>query len=442
MAPKVSIIIPSLNTAPYIPQCLESAVAQTLSEIEIICVDAGSTDGTFEILEDFAKKDNRIKLLHSKRKSYGYQVNMGLKTAKGNYIAILEADDFVDTDMYEQLFQIAEENNADFVRSYYYDHIEKKDYLHNYMENIKVNTLLSGNEIWDMTKLKCIWAAIYRRDFLISDEIYFNETPGASYQDSAFAFKVAICAKRAYLSDKAFYHYRNDNPNSSVHSKEKVYCVCDEVKEAQNFVEKRFPGQKGIYELLASFRFQTYLWNYRRLPLEHRRDFLEIMNYELLNDWNSGYLNKNSFKPHYWSILVDIIFKKEQFFWKTTIPETGILNIKLYGRAITDELSKYDNIIIYGAGTYGKHLLAFLRSLGTNDEKIAFAVSADYESMIDNIPCHCIRNWVHLSDSSLVIIAVEGLAQQEMFETAYELGFKNILILDDIFKTLIKAVNT
>lgn len=442
MTPKISIIIPSLNTAPYISQCMESAIAQTLREIEIICVDAGSTDGTLEILEDYVKKDNRIQLLHSDKKSYGFQVNMGLKTAKGNYIAILEADDFVNTDMYEQLFKIAEENNVDFVRSYYYDHIEGKDYLHNYMENIKVNALLTGNEIWDMTKLKCIWAAIYRREFLVSNEIYFNETPGASYQDASFAFKVAVCAKRTFLSGKAFYHYRNDNPNSSVKSSEKVYSVCDEVKEAQNFIEKRFPGKKEIYELLAHFRFQTYIWNYLRLPLKHQRDFLNVMHNEMLNDWNCGYLRKANFKAHEWNTIINILFNKEQFFWETSKLQTNTLNKRLYADSITEELKKYNHIIIYGAGTYGKRMLSYLRQSGTSKANIVFAVSNDCESIIDNIPCRCIKSLGHLSDTSLVIIAVEGLAQQEMLETVYEIGFKKIMIMDEIFKTLIKAVST
>ena len=80
---KISIILPSLNVVDYISECIESVLTQTLSEIEIICVDAASSDGTYETLEKYAKQDSRIKLLHSEKKSYGKQVNMGLSIAEG-----------------------------------------------------------------------------------------------------------------------------------------------------------------------------------------------------------------------------------------------------------------------------------------------------------------------------------------------------------------------
>ena len=81
MLPKVTIIMPSLNVADYIEECIKSAVFQTLKEIEILCIDAGSTDGTLEILQRYADMDRRIRLINSDRRSYGYQVNLGIRQA-------------------------------------------------------------------------------------------------------------------------------------------------------------------------------------------------------------------------------------------------------------------------------------------------------------------------------------------------------------------------
>ena len=92
MKAKVSVILPSLNVADYMEECLESVINQSLRELEIICVDAGSTDGTKEILDDYAGKDSRITVLQSDIKSYGKQVNIGLDYASGEYIGILETD--------------------------------------------------------------------------------------------------------------------------------------------------------------------------------------------------------------------------------------------------------------------------------------------------------------------------------------------------------------
>ena len=104
---KVSVILPSLNVADYIERCLESVIHQSLKELEILCVDAGSADGTKEILDKYADKDPRIKVLHSGKKSYGRQVNMGLDYASGEYAAVLETDDWIDRDMYQCLYKHA-----------------------------------------------------------------------------------------------------------------------------------------------------------------------------------------------------------------------------------------------------------------------------------------------------------------------------------------------
>lgn len=112
---KVSVILPSLNVAEYIEECLNSVVSQTLRELEIICVDAGSVDGTYEICSGFSKEDTRIKLIKSDKKSYGYQVNLGLDFAGGEYVAILETDDYIDYVMYETLYMQAVRYDLDYI---------------------------------------------------------------------------------------------------------------------------------------------------------------------------------------------------------------------------------------------------------------------------------------------------------------------------------------
>ena len=120
MEVKVSVILPSFNVRNYIEEAVRSAMEQTLQEIEIICIDAGSDDGTWEILSELAESDERIILRQSAVKSYGYQVNMGIDMAKGEYIAILETDDYVDSQMYEKLYQEAVLQDYDFVKSDYF----------------------------------------------------------------------------------------------------------------------------------------------------------------------------------------------------------------------------------------------------------------------------------------------------------------------------------
>ncbi|ELZ6270419.1 glycosyltransferase family 2 protein, partial [Campylobacter coli] len=93
--PKVSVVVPSLNSIKYIHECIDSILNQTLKDIEIICVDAGSTDGTLEVLREYEKNDERLKVIVSDKKSYGYQINLGIKEAKGEYLGIVESDDCI-----------------------------------------------------------------------------------------------------------------------------------------------------------------------------------------------------------------------------------------------------------------------------------------------------------------------------------------------------------
>ena len=121
LAVKVSVIIPVYNAEAYLRQCMDSVVNQTQEELEIICVDDGSTDTSAEILKEYAVKDRRIAIYSKSNAGYGHTINYGLERSKGKYIAIVESDDFIDANGIEKLYACAEENNADYVRSNYYE---------------------------------------------------------------------------------------------------------------------------------------------------------------------------------------------------------------------------------------------------------------------------------------------------------------------------------
>ena len=188
--PKVSIIMPSLNVGPFIRECIESAVNQTLTDIEILCVDAGSTDGTAEILQEYAARDSRVHFIHSDVRSYGYQMNLGLDAATGEYIGILETDDWTEPDQFEKMYTAAREQDADLVKSNYYWYYTKGGVRSEPFENLKkcryetVFCPMEDRNLFNVTP--SIWSGIYRRQMLLDHNIRFNETPGASFQDTSF----------------------------------------------------------------------------------------------------------------------------------------------------------------------------------------------------------------------------------------------------------------
>ncbi len=111
--------MPSLNVGSYIETCMESVLGQTLQDIEVISVDADSTDGTHEILAKYAKQDPRVRLFRDDQHSTGYAKNLGIDIAKGEYIGIVEPDDYIELDMFERLYEAAVADRLDVVKCDY-----------------------------------------------------------------------------------------------------------------------------------------------------------------------------------------------------------------------------------------------------------------------------------------------------------------------------------
>ena len=108
--PKISVIMPTYNVEKYLASALESVINQTFGDIEIICINDGSTDNSLHILEDYAAKDKRIKIINKENSGYGASMNIALKQAKGEYISIVETDDFIEFNMLERLYEIDANN--------------------------------------------------------------------------------------------------------------------------------------------------------------------------------------------------------------------------------------------------------------------------------------------------------------------------------------------
>ena len=127
---KVSVIIPVYNVEPYLKQCMDSVVGQTLKDIEIICVDDGSTDGSLDILREYAAEDNRIQIIEQKNAGAGAARNNGMRHATGKYLSFLDSDDFFEPRMLEKAYDLPEKDQADFV-AYKSDqyHTEKKQFV-------------------------------------------------------------------------------------------------------------------------------------------------------------------------------------------------------------------------------------------------------------------------------------------------------------------------
>ena len=273
---KISIIMPSFNVREFIEECIESVVNQTLRDIEIICVDAGSTDGTLEILEEYAKKDSRIELLHSDKKSYGYQMNLGIDNSNGEYIGIVETDDFIDERMYETLYELTDNATTD---------ISKVNFYHFYNPNFKIDICKKNLPAEPFTPYDnadilrghpSIWAAIYKKSFLKENNIKFMEAPGGGWVDNPFLFQTMLSAKSITYKDEPFYYYRELNPNSSTNDMKDLTLAMERMMNNLDVLEDLSCDNEDILNVL----YVRIFWHIHDIL---KKDNFDQQRTELLN---------------------------------------------------------------------------------------------------------------------------------------------------------------
>ena len=350
-APKISILVPCCNVEKYLRQCLDSIVSQTLRDMEIIVINDGSTDGTLDIIKEYAARDARIRVLDKENEGYGKSMNRGLDMARGEYIGIVESDDWVDSDMFEQLVALADQYQVDVVKSDFYCYTttdgEKNEKAYSF-SMAHCGLLTKVNKQCGVFEWPSIWSAIYRREFLNKNDIRFLGSPGASYQDLGFNFKVWVTAKSAYLTERAYLHYRCDNANSSVKSSGKIFCVCDEWNEIDRYLSARPELQQRCRKLIPHVKLGGYLWNYRRLTADGRAKFTPRFRRDFSEYIRRGDFSRAHFDDKTWTRLMRTIYPNSRYwrfkkhFWDIVRP--------IYKTRIKDGHKVYyifDKIVIY-----------------------------------------------------------------------------------------------
>ncbi|ELU0635369.1 glycosyltransferase family 2 protein [Campylobacter coli] len=335
--PKVSVVVPSLNSIKYIHECIDSILNQTLKDIEIICVDAGSTDGTLEVLREYEKNDERLKVIISDKKSYGYQINLGIKEAKGEYLGIVESDDCIKENMYENLYSIAKEKKCDIVKGDMLNFWDKEERIYEYRLLNWTETLY--NKILNFSIDKRILtesnimnpSGIHKLDFIKKYNILCNETPGSAFQDTGFWFQLQVLASSIFLVKEAYYYYRQDNVNSSCNSRAKVYCICDEYDYIRNFVLKNNINE--ALPIISYLRYGGYNWNLSRLGEEYKQEFIQKISKDFREIQNNGEFDSSLFHATQLEILNTIINNPDEYYYNITNKPLGAVN------KIKDQLS-------------------------------------------------------------------------------------------------------
>lgn len=213
---KISVIIPVYNGEEYINQCVESVLNQSYHNIEVLLVDDGSRDKSGKICEEYQRKDIRVKVIHKNNEGVSSARNEGLKRCKGEYVAFVDSDDYVEKDYLECLYQKLRENNADIAAcnfSYVFKDGRKQE------ENqLKSKCMLLNDDLnyCQNSFLYYIWGKIFKKEML--KDLSFDTRLSVA-EDSLFVAEVIKKSGKLYYEQEPLYMYRM-NPNSVMHEKD------------------------------------------------------------------------------------------------------------------------------------------------------------------------------------------------------------------------------
>lgn len=298
-SPTVSVLVPVYNVQAYLAECLDSLATQTFTDAEFICINDGSTDSSREIIQEYLDKDSRFTVIDKLNSGYGASMNQGLDAARGKYIAILESDDIMAPTALANLHAAISAENADLAKAncwLYWSKSQRRSELFDLIPPDLAGKTIEPKYHPEMFYAKpSIWSAMYKTEFLRRNNIRFLETPGASFQDLSFTFKVYAKAQRATLLDTPVVHYRQDNENSSVNSPGKVNAIFTEYAEISRWLSEH--PDKHLESVKVKMLFDTTNWNYERVAPEHKLTVIEKAATILLEQQKLGHIDLRILTP-------------------------------------------------------------------------------------------------------------------------------------------------
>lgn len=300
--PKISVIIPVYNGEKYTNQCLDSLLNQTFKDFEIICVNDGSNDKSLAILEQYAQKDSRIKIINRQNAGPAEARNKGIDIATGDYLSILDCDDFFDLDMFELMYNHAVKYDTDitFCKGRTFDDKTKviKEIGNINFEILPDKEVFSATDVADyifQIDINWAWDKLYKASFVKENKFLFQTTK--VHDDSFFAAYPLTKAKRMSVLNKTLCTYRINVDTSATSMSRKIkyslsfYEVLVLLKESL-IKDNTFEFFKQSF---ANFAIDIFCGYYEFMDIKFKEEYLKNLNIEKVNISRAGYkyfLNK------------------------------------------------------------------------------------------------------------------------------------------------------
>ncbi len=416
---KVSVVIAAYNSDKYLRTTLDSVLAQTLREIEIICVDDGSSDSTLDIFAEYAKRDRRIKVFQHVEQTDGAAAarNMGVSQAAGEYLSVLDADDFFEKDMLEKAYERAKATNADVLLydGWVYDENimtdKEADFIlrKEYLPSKEVFEPEEHAEQLFLMTCGAAWNGLFRRSFIEEQGINFRSFHHAD--DLGFVYLAYACANTITVMKDKFIHYRKNAGTSQadqVHLwPETCYMALTDLKmslaKRELFIKFSISFAQIVMVYSIFYLDSMKKWSeYKSLYDELKNCRLKTLGvYEIPDD---RFMNK------YWATVRNSMreYSADEFLFRQTRCEEPFNNDEGWERSIQPSAK----IVIYGAGTFGKEL--FCKIIRSQKFRLMKWVDRNYKEI--GYPVVSPEELKNLSD----FIVVVAIISRDIYESVRE----------------------
>ena len=279
--PDISVIVPVYNVERYLKQCLESIINQTYSNIEIICVNDGTKDKSREILEEYRKRDSRIKIIDKKNGGLSSARNAGLEVAQGEYISFIDSDDWIEETMIEKLYRNITSLGTDIAICAVHQYDEKKKeiddsnkyYTLEYFDKSFDNRSFTYEETKPFIMDVCVmaWNKLYRRSLIDQEEARFPN--GLIFEDGPFFFTLFFKARGVSIVREYLYYYRVNREGSIVQRGGKQFLDIIDIVELMFDKVKQLDDAKDIQEIFCRKKVEDFIFRFENLEPKYQRAF-------------------------------------------------------------------------------------------------------------------------------------------------------------------------
>ena len=413
---KISVIIPVYNCQQYIEQCLDSVINQTLKELEILCIDDGSSDGSYNILQSYAEKYEFIHIFKQKNNGAGAARNIGLQNAVGEYIAFLDADDYyLDVDALEKMYSACAINGVSICGSY--GCILERGRLRkaNFYDTSKMRTgiILSYKDF----QIDCGFTTfIYKKQLLDENNIRFPLY--RRFEDPPFMVRAMYFAHLFTMADTSLYCYRSPNLVSRF--------------TQDNLIDLLIGLQDNISFAIEHNLKKLFFITLDRLEGDYTYIILHNLSVKESDNNSDIFIHLLGINALAQSYLDD---KKYVLQPLKTMMTRAALFAENYEQDLNEKIEGLSYIAVYGAGKYAKNFLAYLRSCGKRS-KVKYIVvtdTKDNEENIEGIPVVDVKSFVDMKEDLCVFVAVSGMYHQEISNMFDQIKYTNFELMDDAF---------